>query len=183
MADLTREEIEALMATANVEWADGSTGWDGSTALSRNASRLAATALAAMKERDTLAAKLAEAERERAVITDLLETQYRATDAARLESEKADDEALRLKTENTSLKIGIMKNEEAIVYQWKDRAERAEARLAKALKALEKAEKWTESGHIRLHAGEMTAQEMRTAKAVATAIVGIFRRAIVEDAK
>lgn len=37
------------------------------------------------------------------------------------------------------------------------------------------AEKWTTSGHILLHAGEMTAQELRSVKAVAKAIAAEIR--------
>lgn len=38
------------------------------------------------------------------------------------------------------------------------------------------AEKWTIRDHIRLHAGEMTAQEMRTALAVARGILADLKR-------
>lgn len=38
------------------------------------------------------------------------------------------------------------------------------------------AEKWTKRDHIRLHAGEMTTQEMRTAHAVANGIVAELKR-------
>jgi hypothetical protein len=42
---------------------------------------------------------------ENATLKDLLETQYRLTDEARRESEKADDEALELKVELAKLRL------------------------------------------------------------------------------
>lgn len=42
-------------------------------------------------------------------------------------------------------------------------------------RAAKKAEEWTRADHIRLHAGEMTAQEMRTAQAVARGIAASIR--------
>jgi len=39
-------------------------------------------------------------------------------------------------------------------------------------------EKWTDRSHIRLHAGEMTAQEMRTALAVANGILSDLKRGL-----
>lgn len=65
-----------------------------------------------------------------AMLKDLLETAYRKVDAARRESEKADDEALHYKTVAAlEDKVTARRNYEAI-YGWKRRAEAAEAKLA-----------------------------------------------------
>jgi hypothetical protein len=44
------------------------------------------------------------------------------------------------------------------------------ARLAEKKRNLDEIAKWSSSGHILLHAGEMTAGELRTVKAVVGAI-------------
>ena len=46
-----------------------------------------------------------------------------------------------------------------------------EERDAERKRCTNVAMEWTKAGHIRLHAGEMTAQEMRSVKAVVRAIV------------
>lgn len=48
---------------------------------------------------------IAELKTEIVVLRDLLETQYRETDKARIEAEKADDEALELKQQLTKLRL------------------------------------------------------------------------------
>lgn len=66
---------------------------------------------------------------ENALLRDLLETQYRETDKARAESEKADDEALELKIETARLRLLGSKNEYDLVWALKRRLEKAEAAL------------------------------------------------------
>lgn len=67
---------------------------------------------------------------ENAVLKDLLETQYRETDKARAESDKADDEAVEHKIESARLRMLGTKNEYDLVWNLKRRLEKAEAKIA-----------------------------------------------------
>lgn len=67
---------------------------------------------------------------ENSVLRDLLETQYRETDKARAEAEKADDEALELKLETAHLRLLGARSEYKLVWELKRRLDKAEAALA-----------------------------------------------------
>ena len=71
---------------------------------------------------DALIAKL---KAENAVLRDLLETQYRETDKARAEAEKADDEALEYKIEAARLRMLGTKTEYETVWELKRRLDAA----------------------------------------------------------
>lgn len=74
-------------------------------------------------------ARCVELAAENRTLKDLLETQYRATDAARLESEKADDEALEHKIEAARLRRDGTRAEYHLVWDLKRRLEKANARI------------------------------------------------------
>lgn len=65
---------------------------------------------------------------ENALLRDLLETQYRETDKARAESEKADDEALEYKLEAARLRLLGTKAEYNLVWELKRRLEKAQGK-------------------------------------------------------
>lgn len=69
---------------------------------------------------------------ENATLRDLLESAYRQIDKERVEAEKADDEAIEHKTAAAQLRLLGTRREVALVFEWKRRAENAEAKLAKA---------------------------------------------------
>jgi hypothetical protein len=62
-----------------------------------------------------------------AVLRDLLETQYRETDKARAEADKAGDEALEFKLELARLKLLGTQNEVQLVWELKGRLDKAVA--------------------------------------------------------
>jgi hypothetical protein len=62
---------------------------------------------------------------ENALLRDLLETQYRETDKARAESDKADDEALEYKLEAARLRMLGTRVEYQLVWELKRRLEKA----------------------------------------------------------
>lgn len=64
---------------------------------------------------------------ENAVLRDLLETQYRETDKARVEAEKADDEAIEHKIEAARLRMLGTRVEYELVWALKRRLEKAKA--------------------------------------------------------
>lgn len=70
-------------------------------------------------------ALVAKLKAENAVLRDLLETQYRETDKARLEAEKADDEALEHKIELARLRMLGAQNEYKLVWNLKHRLDKA----------------------------------------------------------
>lgn len=63
------------------------------------------------------------------ILADLVADAVRKMDAARLESEKADDEALFYKTEAMKLKAAILSDGYAAIKHWEGRALKAEAEL------------------------------------------------------
>lgn len=66
---------------------------------------------------------------ENALLKDLLETQYRETDKARAESDKADDEAIEHKIVAARLRLLGTQNEYNLVWALKCRLEKAEAKI------------------------------------------------------
>lgn len=62
---------------------------------------------------------------ENKILKDLLETQYRETDKARLESEKADDEALEHKIELARLRMLGTRDEYKLIWELKRRLDKA----------------------------------------------------------
>lgn len=75
------------------------------------------------------AAIIAKLKAENAVLRDLLETQYRETDKARVEAEKADDEAIEHKLETARLRMLGTRAEYQLVWSLKRRLDKAEAKL------------------------------------------------------
>jgi len=75
-------------------------------------------------------ARCVELAAENKTLKDLLETQYRATDKARAESDKADDEALEHKIEAARLRRFGTAREYDLVWALKRRLDKAEAKLA-----------------------------------------------------
>lgn len=67
---------------------------------------------------------------ENSVLKDLLETQYRETDKARVEAEKADDEAVEHKIEAARLRMLGTRSEYELVWKLKQRLDKAETKLA-----------------------------------------------------
>lgn len=67
---------------------------------------------------------------ENVVLRDLLETQYRETDKARIEAEKADDEATEHKLEAARLRMLGTRAEYDLVWSLKRRLDKANAALA-----------------------------------------------------
>lgn len=67
--------------------------------------------------------------KENAVLKDLLETQYRETDKARAESDKADDEAIEHKIEAARLRMLGTRSEYNLVWALKGRLAKAEAKI------------------------------------------------------
>jgi len=72
--------------------------------------------------------ELAKLKAENAVLRDLLETQYRETDKARAESDKADDEAVEHKIEAARLRMLGTRNEYELVWSLKRRLDKALAK-------------------------------------------------------
>ncbi len=70
-------------------------------------------------------ALIAKLKAENATLRDLLETQYRETDKARVEAEKADDEAVELKIELARLRMIGAQNEYKLVWNLKRRLDKA----------------------------------------------------------
>lgn len=64
-----------------------------------------------MSEKETVTSLKAEI----VVLRDLLETQYRETDKARVEAEKADDEALEFKLQLTKLRLLGLRGEHRLL--------------------------------------------------------------------
>lgn len=62
------------------------------------------------------------------ILRDLLETQYRETDKARVEAEKADDEALEHKMELAKLRMLGAKNEYHLVWELKNKLDKAQGK-------------------------------------------------------
>lgn len=62
---------------------------------------------------------------ENAVLRDLLETQYRETDKARAEADKADDEAVQIKIELARMRMLGAQNEYNLVWNLKRRLDKA----------------------------------------------------------
>jgi hypothetical protein len=73
-------------------------------------------------------ALIAKLKAENAVLRDLLETQYRETDKARVEAEKADDEAIEHKLEAARLRMLGTRAEYQLVWALKRRLDKAERR-------------------------------------------------------
>lgn len=67
---------------------------------------------------------------ENKTLKDLLETQYRETDKARVEAEKADDEAVEHKIATARLQMLGTRDEYDLVWNLKRRLEKAQAKLA-----------------------------------------------------
>lgn len=78
-------------------------------------------------------AALAKLRAENATLRSLLETQYRETDKARAESDKADAEALEHKIEAARLRMLGTKNEYDLVWELKRRIDDLKKRLAEHL--------------------------------------------------
>jgi hypothetical protein len=72
---------------------------------------------------------------ENAVLRDLLETQYRETDKARVEAEKADDEAIEHKLEAARLRMLGTRAEYQLVWALKRRLDKAERRTSQVTQA------------------------------------------------
>lgn len=70
-------------------------------------------------------AEIAKLKAENAVLRDLLETQYRETDKARAESDKADDEALEHKLVAADLRARGTRAEYELVWELKRRLDAA----------------------------------------------------------
>lgn len=68
---------------------------------------------------------IAKLKAENATLRDLLETQYRETDKARAEAEKADDEAVELKIELAKLRALGTQGEYQLVWNLKRRLDKA----------------------------------------------------------
>jgi hypothetical protein len=62
---------------------------------------------------------------ENAILRDLLETQYRETDKARAEADKADDEAVEVKIELARMRMLGAQNEYKLVWNLKRRLDKA----------------------------------------------------------
>lgn len=72
--------------------------------------------------------EIAKLKAENAMLRDLLETQYQETDKARVEAEKADDEAIEHKLESARLRMLGTRAEYNLVWSLKERLDNALAR-------------------------------------------------------